>query len=94
MLGNGFSIACKPDIFSYSSLFVEAKKQMSDELAAIFAALKTQDFEKVIRALIDSASILGVYLPKMVQAKAKLVSDSEQLKGTSIFDCCRDDRAI
>jgi hypothetical protein len=36
LLGNGFSIACKPDIFSYGSLFEEAEKTMSKELAAIF----------------------------------------------------------
>ncbi len=84
LLGNGFSIACKPDIFSYSSLFVEAKKKMSRELIAIFSALKTQDFERVIRALIDSASILGVYLPKMMRAKDRLVEDSEQLKSDLI----------
>jgi hypothetical protein len=84
LLGNGFSIACKPDIFSYSSLFVEAKKKMSKELAAIFAALKTQDFERVIRALIDSASIFGVYLPKMTRAKTRLINDSEQLKSDLI----------
>ena len=80
LIGNGFSIACKPNIFSYSSLFVEAKKKMSTELAKIFTALKTQDFEKVIRALMDAASILGVYLPKKKVAKERLVSDSEQLK--------------
>ena len=84
LLGNGFSIACKPDIFSYSSLFVEAKKKMSAELAAIFTALKTQDFEKVIRALMDAASILGVYLPKMLRSKRRLVKDAEQLKSDLI----------
>lgn len=80
LLGNGFSIACKPNIFSYSSLFVEAKKKMSVELAKIFEALKTQDFERVIKALLDSAEILGVYLPRMPKAKAKLINDSEALK--------------
>jgi hypothetical protein len=45
ILGNGFSIACKPDIFAYGSLFEEAKKTMSKELAALFAAMGTQDFE-------------------------------------------------
>ena len=48
LLGNGFSIACRPDIFAYGSLFEEAKKTMSKELVAIFAAIRTQDFEEVI----------------------------------------------
>jgi hypothetical protein len=31
LLCNGFSIACKPDIFGYGSLFEEAKKTISEE---------------------------------------------------------------
>ena len=65
LLGNGFSIACKPDIFTYGSLFEEAKKTMSKELAAIFAAIGTQDFEEVIRALQHAAAIVSVYKPKI-----------------------------
>lgn len=80
LLGNGFSIACKPDIFSYSSLFKEAKKKMSPELANVFEALETQDFEKVIRALIDAAAINSVYFPANVDLKHKLLEDSEKLK--------------
>lgn len=57
---------------------------MSNELAAIFEALETQDFERVIRALIDAASILGVYLPKKLRAKDRLINDSEQLKSDLI----------
>jgi hypothetical protein len=37
---------------------------MSKELAAIFAAMGTQDFEEVIRALQHTAAIVGVYRPK------------------------------
>lgn len=84
LLGNGFSIACKSEIFAYSSLFEEAKKKMSVELAAIFEALGTQDFEKVIRALMDAAQIVGVYLPKAIRAKQRLITDSEQLKSDLI----------
>jgi len=84
LLGNGFSMACKPNIFSYTSLFAEARKKMSNELAEIFDALKTKDFEKVIRALMDAASILGVYQPKMVREKRGLEKDAEKLKGDLI----------
>jgi len=35
LLGNGFSIACAPDIFHYGSLFEEAMKTMSKELRAV-----------------------------------------------------------
>lgn len=80
LLGNGFSIACKRDIFSYLSLFEEARKTMSAELAAIFDAMGTQDFEEVIRALQNAAAIVSVYRPKFVATKKLLLSDSEKLK--------------
>lgn len=80
LLGNGFSIACKPDIFAYGSLFEEAKKTMSNELVAIFAAMGTQDFEEVIRALQHAAAIVSVYRPKFVTTKALLLADAEKLK--------------
>lgn len=80
LLGNGFSIACKPDIFAYGSLFEEAKKAMSRELAAIFIAMGTQDFEEVIRALQHAAIIVSVYRPKFVTTKKMLLTDAEKLK--------------
>jgi hypothetical protein len=80
LLGNGFSIACKPDIFSYGSLFDEAKKTMSKELAAIFAAMGTQDFEEVIRALQNAATIVGVYRPGLKATKKMLLADANILK--------------
>src|SRR5258708_37609888 len=75
LLGNGFSIACKPDIFAYGSLFEEAKKTMSKELAAIFVAMGTQDFEEVIRALQHAAAIVSVYRPKFLHTRKLLLAD-------------------
>src|SRR5581483_1578757 len=80
LLGNGFSIACKPDIFAYGSLFEEAKKTMSKELAAIFAAMGTQDFEEVIRALQHAAAIVSVYRPRFTTTQRLLLSDADKLK--------------
>lgn len=80
LLGNGFSIACKPDIFTYGSLFEEAKKTMSSELAGIFASMGTQDFEEVIRALQNAASIVSVYRPKLIQVRDLLLADASKLK--------------
>jgi len=80
LLGNGFSIACKPDIFAYGSLFEEAKKTMSKELAAIFAAMRTQDFEEVIRALQHAAAIVSAYNPKLKRTMARMNGDAEKLK--------------
>jgi hypothetical protein len=80
LLGNGFSIACKPDIFAYGSLFEEAKKTMSKELVAIFAAMGTQDFEEVIRALQHAAAIIFAYNPKLTRTMARMNGDAEKLK--------------
>ncbi|MEW9807209.1 DUF4917 family protein [Mesorhizobium marinum] len=80
LLGNGFSIACRPDIFAYGSLFEEAKRTMSVELAGIFTAMGTQDFEEVIRALQKAAAIVGVYRPKLLATKNLLLADAEKLK--------------
>lgn len=80
LLGNGFSIACKPDIFAYGSLFDEAKKTMSKELAAIFDATGTQDFEEVIRALQNAAAIVGVYRRKFTSTQHLLLNDADKLK--------------
>lgn len=44
LLGNGFSIAYKPDIFSYSAL-LEVIKDNDPELFRIFKAIETSDFE-------------------------------------------------
>ncbi|WP_186393353.1 MULTISPECIES: DUF4917 family protein [unclassified Pannonibacter] len=80
LIGNGFSIACKPDIFAYGSLFEEAKKTMSNELVTIFSEMATQDFEEVIRALQNAATIVSVYRPKFVKTKGRLLADADKLK--------------
>jgi len=80
LLGNGFSIACKPNIFAYSSLFEEAKKSMSAELAALFSALGIQDFEIVVRALQYAAIISKIYRPNDANLAVQLRTDSDKLK--------------
>lgn len=62
LLGNGFSIACRPNIFVYGKLFEQADfSSLSDSARGAFDALKTQDFEKVIKALRDSKELLAAY---------------------------------
>ncbi len=53
---------------------------MSKELAGIFTAMETQDFEEVIRALQNAAAIVGVYRPKFSNTKKLLIADAEKLK--------------
>ncbi|MGJ3629326.1 DUF4917 family protein [Sphingomonas sp. MMS24-JH45] len=58
LLGNGFSIACLPDIFHYGSLFSQADFSAVPEVVAVFDALGTQDFEAAIHALESAARVL------------------------------------
>ena len=53
---------------------------MSKELAAIFAAMGTQDFEEVIRALQHAAAIVSAYNPKLKRTMARMNSDADKLK--------------
>lgn len=62
LLGNGFSIACRPSIFTYGKLFEQADfSKISPTAKHAFAALGTQDFEKAIKALRDSSAIITAY---------------------------------
>lgn len=61
VLGNGFSIACKPDIFHYGSLYAQADFSKVPSAKQVFETLGTQDFEAVIEALETSAKLLPLY---------------------------------
>lgn len=62
LLGNGFSIACRPNIFAYGKLFEQADfTKVSPTAKYAFTALATQDFERVIKALRDASAIALAY---------------------------------
>lgn len=62
LLGNGFSIACRPNIFAYGKLYEEADfSKLSSTAKLAFEALGTQDFERVIKALRDTRAVLAAY---------------------------------
>lgn len=62
LLGNGFSIACRPNIFVYGKLFEQADfSKLSPSAKMAFEALGTQDFEMVIKVLRDAKAILAAY---------------------------------
>ncbi|WP_334188302.1 DUF4917 family protein [Noviherbaspirillum sp.] len=62
LLGNGFSIACRPNIFVYGKLYEQADfSKLSPTAKAVFETLKTQDFERVIKALRDTKAVLEAY---------------------------------
>lgn len=80
LLGNGFSIACRADIFHYGSLFAQADFSQVPEVVAVFEALGTQDFEAAIRALENAARILPAYVPHGAAAIAKMLEHAAALK--------------
>lgn len=80
LLGNGFSIACRADIFHYGSLFAQADFSQVPEVATVFDALQTQDFEQAIRSLENAARILPSYVSHGDAAAAKMLEHAEALK--------------
>lgn len=62
LLGNGFSIACRPDRFSYGALLDEATfESAAGEIRGVFELLGTTDFEYVIEQLQTAAALLETY---------------------------------
>lgn len=80
LLGNGFSIDCRSDIFHYASLFGEADFDGMSEARRVFDALKTQDFELAIKSLENGSKILPVYLPDARESSSLMLTHAEQLK--------------
>lgn len=79
LLGNGFSIALRPDIFHYGSLFQRADFSMHPQLPKVFQALGTQDFEVAIRSLDTGAKLAPIY-GSTTSSVAAMLADSAALK--------------
>lgn len=80
LLGNGFSIALKPDIFSYGSLYDNADFKSRPHIPNLFEALKTKDFEIVIHYLQNAAKVVEVYRPSLRRLALRLRADAEAIK--------------
>jgi hypothetical protein len=81
LLGNGFSIACRPNIFVYGKLFERANfAKLSPAAQAAFAALGTEDFERVIKALRDAAKLIPLYKGVDPGVAKLLEKDADGLK--------------
>jgi hypothetical protein len=61
LLGNGFSIALFPKIFSYSSLRERANFEEDSPVQRIFDSLGTTDFEAVLRHLASGRLVADAY---------------------------------
>ena len=80
LLGNGFSIALRPDIFSYQSLYNKADFSDVPYAQKFFELLGTSDFEAVIRAVVNAAKILRAYKGVDDKLIAKLNDDASMIK--------------
>lgn len=81
LLGNGFSIALRPNIFAYGKLYEQADfSKLSPTAKTAFVALGTQDFERVIKALRDAKKILAAYGGASQAVLDTLQSDADGLR--------------
>lgn len=80
LLGNGFSIACRPDLFRYDKLFDRADFTALKRAREAFDRLSTTNFEAVIRALRSFALICDLYAPEDGQAKMRANRDADALR--------------
>lgn len=80
LLGNGFSIACCPDIFHYGSLLDQAKFGARSDLRDIFDVIGTQDFELIIRSLEDAAAVTPFYVNDGDAVADKMNRDAGYIK--------------
>jgi hypothetical protein len=88
LLGNGFSIACRANVFTYRRLFEQADfSNLSASARHIFDALQTQDFERVIKALRDASQLISAYelvQPEVAELMSKDADDLREVLVTTI----------
>src|SRR5689334_19871464 len=85
LTGNGFSIACRKNIFRYDSLFEQADfKKLNPSVLKIFEFLKTKDFELVMKHLNYARDILKIYSPTNRTLISQLDNDANELKNVLV----------
>lgn len=81
LLGNGFSIALRPDIFSYVALRDRAMPGgISPAAWEAFDLLDTNDFEVVMRGLLVGGDLVESYGEGHVQLAAQMRNDAAALR--------------
>ena len=80
ILGNGFSIALRPDIFRYGSLFEKADFSEYPEVEAVFRSLGSEDFEEAVQALEGAAMVLPTFLADSSALCLRMNSCAARLK--------------
>lgn len=81
LLGNGFSIACRPDCFSYGRLLDDADlSALTVDGGALFEVEATTDFEAIIDALRIASRMTSFYATSDVELPPRLLDDAEVVK--------------
>jgi len=81
LLGNGFSMAYDPEIFSYNALHDFIENLEDDDLSKILAVIETRNFELIMQQL-DHLSALVDAFDGGKTLKKRIVSASEKLKNS------------
>lgn len=80
LLGNGFSIACRSNIFTYGSLLERADFRDVPYARRLFETLGTTDFEVVIQTLVQASRVTSVYPHADPSLISQLARDADALK--------------
>lgn len=81
LLGNGFSVACRHDIFTYKALYDQADfTSLSDCAKNAFTSIGTVDFEEVIRSLFVASKLADCYATIDPELCERFEADAEGLK--------------
>lgn len=89
ILGNGFSISCRPKIFQYASLYEQADFSEYPEIPSVFERLETQDFEEAIRALESTTRLFGMYATDTKNGMEKMKQHAAALRDILIETVAR-----
>ena len=80
LLGNGFSRACRNNIFAYEALFERADFTNMPLAQQAFQALNTTDFERVMNALRMAALLVPVYAADNPELATILNTEADALR--------------
>lgn len=80
LLGNGFSVACRPQLFNYSRLLDQADLNDHPHAREAFRRLHTSDFEMVMDGLSRAAMLTDVYGSSDTTLAPRFREDADTLK--------------
>jgi len=87
LLGNGFSMAYAPNIFSYNALYDFVRELENPLLKELFQVVGTHDFERVMQQL-ETFAALGAAFGVDDKVKARILEAAAALK-RSLIDAIR-----